>query len=76
MSYLADPDLLIKWMKCPSGAFDCYAYVLCYVDDVLVIGHDVKDALKKLDKYFGLNPGSRDDLKQYLGAKGKENEDG
>ncbi len=44
---LANPDL---WMK-PDG-FECYAYLLCYVDDVLSISHNAEEVLNRLDKYF------------------------
>ena len=65
----ADPDLWLKPMVRPSDGLEYYSYVLCYVDDVLAIGHDAEDVLKKIDKYFGLKPGSLGDPKQYLGAK-------
>ena len=37
---LADPDLWSKPEVDPSG-FEYYSYILCYVDDVIVIHHDV-----------------------------------
>ena len=69
---LADPDLWMKPMVRPDDGLQYYAYVLCYVDDVLAIGHDVENVLKMIDKYFGLKPGSLGDPNQYLGAKLKK----
>ena len=45
-----------------------WAYVLLYIDDVMVIHHDALSILAKLDKYFKLKPGSIGDAKMYLGA--------
>ena len=64
----ADPDL---WMKpaARSDGFEYWEYVLLYVDDVLAIGEEPQEVLRKIDKYFGLKPGSLADPSQYLGAK-------
>jgi hypothetical protein len=64
---LADPDL---WMLATEKADGTkyWAYVLIYVDDVMVIHHDALSILAKLDKYFKLKPGSIGDPKMYLGA--------
>ena len=45
-----------------------YAYVLLYVDNVMVIHHDAMSILARLDKYFKLKPGSAGNLSMYLGA--------
>ena len=38
-----------------------YSYALLYVDDILSICHYSEDVLKRLYKYFNLNPGSLGD---------------
>ncbi len=42
---LADPDLWMRAEVRPSDGFEYYAYVLLYVDYVLVIHHDAEDVL-------------------------------
>jgi len=68
---LEDPDL---WMKAEirEDGFEYYAYVLCYVDDVLSISHNAEEVLNRLDKYFRIKPGSLGDPVIYLGAKLKK----
>ena len=46
-----------------------YRYILCYVDDVLVVHHDAMTTFMKIDKYFKLEPSSIGDPDIYLGAK-------
>ena len=48
---------------------NCYSYILCYVDDMLVVHHDAMTTLMKIDKYFKLKPSSIGDPGIYLGAK-------
>ena len=69
---LADPDLWMKPMTRKGDCLEYYEYVLLYVDDVLAIGEDPELVLTKVDKYFGLKPGSLADPNMYLGAKVKE----
>lgn len=64
---LADPDLWMLATIRPDG-FEYYAYVLLYVDDVMVIHHDALSLLARLDKYFKMKPGSIGDPSMYLGA--------
>ena len=52
----------------PDGD-EYYSYILCYVDDVLVVHHDSMTTLMKIDKYFKLKPSSIGDPDIYLGAK-------
>ena len=66
---LADPDLWYKAAVRPDDGFEYYSYILCYVDDILVIHHDSMSVLKKIDKYFKLKPSSVGDPDLYLGAK-------
>jgi hypothetical protein len=51
-----DGDLWMKPMVCPNDAFKYCAYVLLYVDDRIVIGHDAMDILNKIDFYFKMKP--------------------
>ena len=64
----ADPDLWLKPMKNEDGV-EYYSYVLCYVDDVLVIHHDAMGVLDKIDKYLTMKPTSKGDPGMYLGVK-------
>ena len=64
---LADPDLWMKACEKEDGT-EYWAYVLLYVDDVMVIHHDAMSILTRLDKYFKLKPGSIGDPKMYLGT--------
>ena len=64
----ADPDV---WMK-PAEKSDgekVYEYILVYTDDILAIGIDPKDTLRRLDHYYKLKEGSVGDPDLYLGAK-------
>jgi hypothetical protein len=61
---LADPDLWMKAAEKPDGSA-YYAYVLLYVDDVMVIHHDAMSVLARLDKYFKMKPGSMGDPNMY-----------
>ena len=49
--------------------FEYYAYVLIYVDDVMVINHDAESVLLRIYKYFKLKPSSIGDPDIYLGSK-------
>jgi len=63
---LADPDLWMRAEVRPCDGFEYYAYVLLYVDDVLVVHHDATDVLLKM------KPGSIGDPDIYLGATIKQ----
>ena len=65
---LADLDLWMKPMVRPEDGFDYYAYVLIYVDNVMVIHHDAESVLRKIDKYFKLKLSLIGDPDIYLGA--------
>ena len=56
----------------PRYGFDYYAYVLIYVDNVMVIHHDTESVLWRINKYFKLKPSSIGDPDIYLGAKLKK----
>ena len=52
----------------PDGE-EYYSYILCYLDDVLVVHHNAMITLINIDKYFKLKPSSIGDPDIYLGAK-------
>ena len=67
-----DLDLWMKPMVRHENGFDYYAYVLIYIDDVMVTHHDTESVLRRIDKYFKLKPIPIGDPGIYLGAKLKE----
>ena len=72
-SCLADPNLWYKAEVRPDDIFEYYLYILCYVDDILVIHHDSLSVLKRIDSYFTLKPSSVGDPDIYIGAKVTKN---
>ncbi len=64
---LADPDLWMLATEKEDGT-QYMAYVLLYVDDVMVVHHDALSVMARLDKYFKMKPGSIGDPSMYLGA--------
>jgi hypothetical protein len=64
---LANPDLWMKAAEKEDGTA-YYAYVLIYVDDVMVIHHNAMSVLARLDKYFKMKLGLMGDPFMYLGA--------
>jgi hypothetical protein len=68
----ADPDLWFKAETRPDNSVLYYAYILCYVDNILCIHHDVLSVLTKIDKYLPLKPTSVGNPDIYLGAQLKE----
>ena len=65
----ADPDLWLKAEIRPSDSVKYYSYILCYVDDILVIHHDSLSVLNQINEYLPLKPTSVGDPDIYLGAK-------
>jgi Reverse transcriptase (RNA-dependent DNA polymerase). len=65
----ADPDLWYKAETRPSDNFRYYAYILCYVDDILCVHHDPMSVLNLINGYMPLKPSSVGDPDIYLGAK-------
>ncbi len=68
----ADPDLWLKALTRPEDNVHYYAYILCYVDDILCIHHDPMSVMNEINKYLPLKPSSVGDPDIYLGAKLKE----
>jgi hypothetical protein len=68
----ADPDLWYKAKTRLQDNVQYYAYILCYLDDILCIQHDAMFVLDSINKYLPLKPTSVGDPDIYLGAKLKE----
>ncbi|KAL7534701.1 hypothetical protein ACHAWF_008245 [Thalassiosira exigua] len=70
---LADSDL---WLKAEVGSddeFKYYSYILCYLDDILVVHHDAVSILNHIDKFMTLKPPKiENDPDIYLGANLKK----
>jgi hypothetical protein len=45
-----------------------YKYVLIYVDDVLCMSHNLRESMRKIDKFFPMKEGSIRPPDIYLGA--------
>ena len=65
----ADLDIWMKPMVRPDDGFNNYAYVLIYVDAVMVIHHDSNSILIRIDNYFNLKPSLIGETYIYLGSK-------
>jgi hypothetical protein len=52
-----------------SDNFKYYEYILLYVDDACVVSHEPKEAMRRIDKYFPMKPGSIGEPDIDLGAK-------
>ena len=75
LGFLPCPADLFLWMKPmlrPDDGFKYYAYVLIYVDDVMVIRPDAESVLRRIYNYFKLKPSTIGDPDIYLGAKSKK----
>ena len=68
----ADPGLWLKAVTRPDDNVHYYAYILCYVDDILCIHHDPMSVMGEINKYLPLKPSSVGDPDIYLGAKLKK----
>lgn len=67
-SCYADPDV---WMRkaCKPDGTKYWEYILCYVDDVLVISHDPKSIMNYLSSRYTMKKGSVKDPDEYLGTR-------
>jgi hypothetical protein len=65
----ADPDLWYKAETRPADSFRYYAYILCYVDDILCVHHDPMSVLNLINGYMLVKPLLIGDPYIYLGAK-------
>jgi hypothetical protein len=64
----ADPDLWMKEQTHRNGEA-YWSYILCYVDDLLVMHHNPKKVMDKINGYLPLKPDSVGPPEFYLGAK-------
>ena len=53
----ADPDLWLKEQTDKKGS-QYYVYILCYVDNLLMVHHNPKRVMDKIDSFLPLKPGS------------------
>ncbi len=65
----ADPGLWLKAMTRPEDNVHYYAYILCYVDDILCIQHDHMSVMNEINGHLPLKPISVGDPDIYFGAK-------
>jgi hypothetical protein len=59
-------------MTRPEDNVRYYAFILCYVDDILCIDHVPMSVMKEINGYLPLTPSSVSRPDIYLGAKLKE----
>eukprot|EP00804_Cyclotella_cryptica_P023959 CCRYP_010055-RA/>CCRYP_010055-RA protein AED:0.45 eAED:0.45 QI:0/-1/0/1/-1/1/1/0/115 len=64
----ADPDLWLKEQTDRKGR-KYYSYILCYVDDLLVVHHNPKRIMDRINSFLPLKPGSVGPPEMYLGAE-------
>jgi hypothetical protein len=64
-----DPDLWYKAETRPADNFRCYAYILCYVDNILCVHHNPMSVLDLINVYMLLKPSLVGDPDVYIGAK-------
>ncbi len=65
----ADPDLWYKAETRPADNFKYYAYILCYVDNILCVHHNPMSVLNLINGCMPLKPSLVGDPGIYLGAK-------
>jgi hypothetical protein len=66
-STLADPDVWIRPQVKPDG-FEYYEMVLVYVDDILVLSHEVKSTMDAISALYHLKESSVGEPTRYFGA--------
>ncbi len=69
ISCKADPDLWYKAETRPADSFRYFAYILCYVDDILCVHYNPMSVLDLINGYMPLKPSLVGDPDIYLGAK-------
>jgi hypothetical protein len=65
----ADSNLWLKAVTGPEDNVLYYAYILCYVNDILCIHDDPMSVMNEINGYLPLKPSSVGDPDIYLGAK-------
>ena len=63
----ADPDVWMRKSKKPDG-FTYWEYILCYVDDILVISHEPMKTMDMISHHVTFKSGSIQVPTNYLGA--------
>ncbi len=63
----ADPDVWLRPAVKPDG-FECYEYILCYVDDVLCMSHNPMKSMKQMQSDFKLKDNKIEPPDMHLGA--------
>jgi hypothetical protein len=67
ISCKADADLWLKATTRPDNNSVYYSYILCYVDEILVVHHNAMSILNQLNEYLPLKPKLVGDPNIYLG---------
>jgi hypothetical protein len=67
LACLADADVWLRKNAKPNGS-EYYAYLLVYVDDILVVSHDPQSVMDTLSEHYTLKAGSVRPPKEYLGS--------
>jgi hypothetical protein len=67
-----DLDLWLKAVARPEDNVHYFAYILCYVDDILYIHHDTMSVMSEINGYLPLKTSSVGNPDIYLGAKLKQ----
>ena len=67
----ADHDLWLKKQTDWKGNC-CYAFILCYVENLIVVHHNPRHIMDKIDSFLPLKPDLIGPPKMYLGAKLKK----
>lgn len=68
-SSLGDPDVWMRPMTRPTDGFKYYEYVLIYIDDILVVSHDPRAVMTRLEQTYTIKPESIGSPTAYLGAQ-------
>ena len=68
---LADPDVWMRPATKPNG-FKYWGYILCYVDDVLVLSHQPQHYIDGITAVFKLKNDKAEKPDMYLGAQIEE----
>ncbi len=68
----ADPGLWLKAVTRPEDNGHYYAYILCYVDDILCIHHNPMSVMSEINCFLCLKSSSVGNPDIYLGTKLKE----
>jgi hypothetical protein len=67
VSSKADPDVWMRKAQKPDG-FTYWQYILCYVDDILVLSHVPREIMDKISGFITFKEGSIQSPTSYLGA--------